>query len=512
MAKIVECVPNFSEGRKPEVIEAIVGEIKSVPGVMLLDKEMDADHNRAVITFVGAPDEAKLAAFKAIFKATELIDMNKHTGEHPRMGATDVVPFIPISGVTTQDCVVLAEQLAKEVAEKLQIPIYLYEAAAKRPDRVNLAAVRRGEFEGIKAEIETNPDRKPDFGPSRMHPTAGATVIGARMPLIAFNVYLGTPYVGIAKKIAKAIRFSGGGLRYVKALGFEIKERGLAQISMNLVNYPKTPIFRVFEMIKAEAERYGVPIISSEIVGLTPLNALLDVADYYLKLENFKREQVLENKLMTFAGGEKEGLEQFIEEVASSSPAPGGGSVSAAAGALASALSSMVCRLTIGKKRFKDVEDELKQVLEKAEALKKQMQEFIIKDAESFDKVMDAFKLPKYTDEEKEKRKSAVEAATKGAIEVPLQVMEKASEALGIIKVVAEKGNPNMISDGGVSSLMARTAAEGAYLNVRINLNSIEDQDFVTATRQKADSLKQEALVLAGEIEKIVEEKLEKPG
>ncbi|MFQ6003012.1 MAG: glutamate formimidoyltransferase [Candidatus Zixiibacteriota bacterium] len=511
MAKIVECVPNFSEGRRPEVIEAIVGEIKSVPGVMLLDKEMDADHNRAVITFVGGPDEAKLAAFKAIFKATELIDMNKHKGEHPRMGATDVVPFIPISGVTTQDCVILAEQLAKEVAEKLEIPIYLYEAAAKRPDRVNLADVRRGEYEGIKAEIETNPDRKPDYGPSRIHPTAGATAIGARMPLIAFNVYLGTPYVGIAKKIAKAIRFSGGGLRFCKALGFEIKERGLAQISMNLVNYRKTPIFRVFEMIKAEAERYGVPIISSEIVGLTPQDALLAVADYYLKLENFKKEQVLENKLMTFAGGEKEGLEQFIEEVASSSPAPGGGSVSAAAGALASALSSMVCRLTIGKRKFKNVEDELKQVLEKAEIIKKQMQEFIIKDAESFDKVMDAFKLPKYTDEERKRRDQAVQEATKEAISVPLQVMEKALESLGITKMVVEKGNPNMISDAGVSSLMARTAAEGAYLNVRINLNSVEDQDFVTATRQKADRLKQEALVLAGEIEKRVEQKLAEP-
>jgi glutamate formiminotransferase/formiminotetrahydrofolate cyclodeaminase len=511
MVKIVECVPNFSEGRRPEVIEAIVNEIKSVPGVMLLDKEMDKDHNRAVITFVGGPDEVKLAAFRAISKATELIDMNKHKGEHPRMGATDVVPFIPISGVTNQDCVVLAEQLAKEVAEKLQIPIYLYESAAKRPDRENLADVRRGEYEGIKAEIETNPDRKPDYGPSRMHPTAGAIAIGARMPLIAFNVYLGTPYVGIAKKIAKAIRFSGGGLRFCKALGFEIKERGLAQISMNLVNYRKTPIFRVFEMIKSEAERYGVPIISSEIVGLTPQDALLDVADYYLKLANFKKEQVLENKLMTFAGGEREGLDQFIDQVASSSPAPGGGSVSAAAGALAAALSSMVCRLTIGKKRFKDVEDELKEVLEKAETIRKQMQEFIVKDAESFDKVMDAFKLPKYTDEEKKKRDEAVQEATKGAIVVPLQVMEKALEALGIIRVVAEKGNPNMISDAGVSSLMATTAAEGAYLNVRINLNSIQDQDFVTTTRQKADSRKQEVLALAGEIEKIVDQKLIQP-
>jgi glutamate formiminotransferase/formiminotetrahydrofolate cyclodeaminase len=277
---------------------------------------------------------------------------------------------------------------------------------------------------------------------------------------------------------------------------------------MNLVNYPQTPIFRVFEMIKAEAERYGVPIIASEIVGLTPMDALLDVAEYYLKLENFKKDQVLENKLMTFAGGEKEGLEKFIEEVASSSPAPGGGSVSAAAGALAGALSSMVCRLTIGKKRFKDVEDELKQVLEKAETIRKEMQEFIIKDAESFDKVMEAFKLPQYTEEEKKKRDEAVQEATKGAISVPLQVMEKALEALRIMKVVAEKGNPNMISDAGVSSLMARTAAEGAYLNVRINLNSIEDQDFVTTTRQKADSLKQEALLLASEIEKIVEQKL----
>ena len=508
MAKIVECVPNFSEGRRPEVIEAIVNEIKSVTGVMLLDKEMDKDHNRAVITFVGGPEEVKSAAFKAIAKATELIDMEKHQGEHPRMGATDVVPFIPISGVTTQDCVMLAEQLGKEVGEKLQIPVYLYEAAAKRPDRVNLADVRRGEYEGIKAEIETNPDRKPDFGPAKMHPSAGATAIGTRMPLIAFNVYLGTPYVGIAKKIAKVIRFSGGGLRYCKALGFEIKEKNLAQISMNLVNYPQTPIFRVFELIKAEAERYGVPIIASEIVGLTPLDALLDVSEYYLRLENFKKEQVLENNLMTFAGGEKEGLEKFIDDVASSSPAPGGGSVSAAAGSLASALSSMVCRLTIGKKRFKDVEDELKLVLEKAEEIRKQMQEFIVKDAESFEKVMDAFKLPKYTDEEIQKRNQAIQDATKGAILIPLQVMEKGVEALKLSQIVVEKGNPNMISDAGVSALMAKTAVEGAYLNVRINLKSIEDQDFASAYREKADAIKNDAKQITQEIEKKVEEKL----
>ena len=341
-----------------------------------------------------------------------------------------------------------------------------------------------------------------------MHPSAGAVAIGARMFLIAFNVYLGTPYVGIAKKIAKSIRFSGGGFRFCKALGFEIKERGLAQISMNLVNYKKTTIFRVFEMIKAEAERFGVPIISSEIVGLTPQDALLDVAEYYLRLENFKKEQVLENKLMTFAGGEKEGLEGFIDQVASSSPAPGGGSVSAACGALAGALSSMVCRLTIGKKKFKEVTEELKGVLEKAEEIKKQMEEFIVKDAESFDRVMDAMKLPKYADEEKEKRNIAIQEATKGAISVPLQVMEKGLQALKLSQIVVEKGNPNMISDAGVSALTAKTALEGAYLNVRINLNSIEDQDFTTSTREKADALRKEASLLAQEIERRVDQKL----
>jgi glutamate formiminotransferase/formiminotetrahydrofolate cyclodeaminase len=371
--------------------------------------------------------------------------------------------------------------------------------------------VRRGEYEGIKAEIQTNPDRKPDFGPAKTHPTAGAVAIGARMPLIAFNVYLGTPYVGIAKKIARSIRFSGGGFRFCKALGFEIKERRLAQISMNLVNYKKTTIFRVFEMIKSEAERYGVPVISSEIVGLTPQDALLEVAEYYLRLENFNKNQVLENKLMSFAGGEKEGLEGFIDQVASSSPAPGGGSVAAVCGALAGALSSMVCRLTIGRKRFLDVTEELKAVLEKAEEIRKQMEEFIVKDAEGFDKVMAAMKLPKYTDEEKEKRNLAIQQATRGAIVVPLQVMEKGLEALKLSRTVVEKGNPNMVSDVGVSMLAAKTAVDGAYYNVRINLNSLEDQAFVDSTREKAEALRSQSGLLAQEITEKVEEKLRPP-
>lgn len=295
--EIVECVPNFSEGRRKRVVDAIVSEIRDVKGVRVLDFEMDADHNRSVITFVGEPNAVVKAAFNATKRASELIDMNRHKGEHPRIGATDVIPFIPISGVSMEDCVRLARSLGKEIAEKLKIPVYLYERAATRTEREDLAYVRRGEYEGLKKEIESNADRKPDFGNARLHPTAGATAVGARFPLIAYNVNLGTDSIEIAKKIAKAIRFRDGGLRYVKALGFEIKEKGIVQISMNLVNYEKSPMYRVFEMIKSEAERYGVPVIESEIVGLVPMNALIDVSEFYLKLNNFKKSQILENRL-----------------------------------------------------------------------------------------------------------------------------------------------------------------------------------------------------------------------
>jgi glutamate formiminotransferase len=297
MPKIVECVPNFSEGRRTDVIESIVNEVKSVEGVRLLDYEYDGDHNRSVVTFVGEPEKVKEAAYKAISKASELIDMNKHKGEHPRIGASDVVPFIPISEVTMDDCVNLAKELGEEVAGKLNIPVFLYEAAAAKPERKNLANIRKGQYEGLKEDIKKDPERKPDFGPDELHPTAGATVIGARMPLVAYNVNLGTDDIEVAKKIAKAIRFKDGGLRYVKALGFEIKERNIVQVSMNLTNYEKTPVFRVFEMIRTEAERFGVPVIGSEVIGLIPMNALIEVADHYLKLEDFKKDQVLENKL-----------------------------------------------------------------------------------------------------------------------------------------------------------------------------------------------------------------------
>lgn len=305
MRKIVECIPNFSEGRRAEVVDQIIAAIKSVSGVVLLDRESDPNHNRSVITFVSSPDRVVEAAVAAVKKAAELIDLNKHTGEHPRMGATDVIPFVPISGVTMEDCVALARECGERLWSELQIPVYLYERAATRPERENLAAVRKGQFEGIRDEIATNEARRPDFGEPRMHPTAGITAVGARPPLIAYNVNLGTADVEIANKIARAVRHQTGGLRYVKALGFELKDRGIVQVSMNMVNYEGTPLFRTFEMIKREAERYGVPVVGSEIVGLVPQGALNAVADFYLQLEDFSAEQILEHRLDAAMGEEQ---------------------------------------------------------------------------------------------------------------------------------------------------------------------------------------------------------------
>ncbi|MCK4637632.1 MAG: glutamate formimidoyltransferase [Methanomicrobia archaeon] len=291
--KIIECVPNFSEGRNIENINKILDAIKGIEGIKVLDYEHDKDHNRTVVTFIGTPENIAEAAFRGCKKASELIDLNVHKGEHPRMGATDVIPFIPVSDVSMKEGVSIAEKLGERIWKELKIPIYLYEEAAKTPERKNLANVRKGEFEWLKENIEKRP---PDFG-DKIHPTAGATAVGAREFLIAFNVNLGTNDLSIAKKIAKAVRFKSGGLRYVKALGFEIKERGIVQVSMNLTNYKKTPVHKVFEMIKSEANRYGVSIIESEVIGLAPMDSLIDVADFYLKLENFKKEQIFERRI-----------------------------------------------------------------------------------------------------------------------------------------------------------------------------------------------------------------------
>ena len=296
MPKIVECVPNFSEGRRPEVIEAVVAAASQVPGVKLLDAKPDASHNRTVVTFTGEPASVRQAAFALCAKAAELIDMEKHSGEHPRIGATDVIPFIPVKDVTMEECVDLANELAKEIADKLDIPVYLYEAAAKNPARKSLPDIRKGQYEGLKQEI-TKPERHPDYGPARMHPTAGATVVGARQFLIAYNINLGTADVTVAKKIANTIREAKGGYRYVRAMGVMLEDRQVAQVSINMLDYTGTPLHRVFETVKSEAARYGVNVIGSEVVGLLPMQAVLDAAAFYLRLEDFDRKQVLEDNL-----------------------------------------------------------------------------------------------------------------------------------------------------------------------------------------------------------------------
>lgn len=297
MARIVECIPNFSEGRDPQIIEAIIDTIRSTPGVTLLDHSMNGDHNRSVVTFIGSPEGAQAAAFAACKKASEIIDMEKHHGEHPRLGATDVIPFVPISGVTMAECVELARGLGQKIAQELQIPVYLYEEAAIRPERRDLAYIRKGQYEGIKAEIGVKPERDPDFGAPVMHPSAGAVVVGARMPLVAFNINLGTSNLDIAKRISKLVRARDGGFMHVKAMGVNLEERGIVQVSMNMVNYQRTSLYRVFETVKMEADRYGVPVIGSEIIGLLPMDALIDAAEYYLRIENFDRNQVLEKRL-----------------------------------------------------------------------------------------------------------------------------------------------------------------------------------------------------------------------
>jgi glutamate formiminotransferase / formiminotetrahydrofolate cyclodeaminase len=353
MSTLVECVPNFSEGRDQAKVDAIVEALKG-NGVYLLDREMDSDHNRSVITIVGEREAVQESAIRGVGKAAELIDLNHHQGAHPRMGAADVVPFIPIEGIDLEDCVAMARHVGAEIWRRYQIPVYLYEAAAATPERQNLENIRRGQFEGLRAEITTNPARKPDFGEPRLHPTAGATVVGARKFLIAYNVFLNTPDVEIAKKVAKAVRFSSGGMRFVKAAGFLV--RGLAQVSMNLTDFEQTPIHRVFAMVKREAARYGVMPLSSEIVGLIPKKALEQAAEWFLQVENFDSSLILENRLAAVMGGKmavgglRAGIEPFIEQLAAPTPAPGGGSASAASAAMAAALATMVASRSRGKK------------------------------------------------------------------------------------------------------------------------------------------------------------------
>ena len=490
---LVECVPNFSEGRDPAKVDAIIEAMK-IPGVYLLDREMDSDHNRCVITLVGEREAIQEAAIRGVGKASELIDLTQHQGAHPRMGAADVVPFIPIDGVTIEDCVAMARHVGAEIAKRYKIPVYLYEAAATSTERQNLENIRRGQFEGIRADIATNPARKPDFGECAVHPTAGATVVGARKFLIAYNVFLNTSDVDIAKKIAKAVRFSSGGLRFAKGAGFLV--RGLAQVSMNLTDFEQTPIHRVFEYVKREAQRHGVVPVSSEIVGLIPKKALEQAAEWFLQVENFDSSLILENRLMAVMGGKmavgglRAGVEPFIEQLAAPTATPGGGSAAAASGAMAAGLASMVASMSRGKKAYLQYETQLSAAIARLAQLREELKSAIDADAESYNVVMKAYKSAKESDRSANDGDAAVSSALKQATSVPLGVAERVVEVAKIANHLKPITNPNMKSDLTTAIAMAKAALEGALANVEINLDSLKDESFVAETRKRALSLR----------------------
>ena len=465
--QLVECVPNFSEGRDTAKIDAIAQAILGVPEVVLLDREADADHNRCVLTFVGPPAAVADAAFRGVEKAVASIDLTKHQGAHPRIGAADVVPFIPIEGVTLEECVRLAERVANEIWNRLRVPVYLYESAARRPDRVNLENIRRGQFEALIQEMGTVAERAPDVGDAVCHPTAGATVVGARKFLIAYNVNLGTPDVSIAKKIAKTIRFSTGGFRFVKSMGVMLGTRNLAQVSINLTDFEQTPMHLVFETVRREAERWGVPVVGSEIVGLIPQKAIEMSADYFLRFENFRPELVLENRVAE-AIGARSGLPEFLDALAAPTATPGGGSASAAAAAMAAALGAMVTRLA-------------KQDPQPFETDRRFFTEAVDRDAEAFQKVRAAYKRPK------DERAPFVEEALHGAAEVPLEVFERASRMqtrLNALQIPAKFG-----SDLAVAKALTVAAKAGVLENVNINLDSIREETFKAAVQARLRAL-----------------------
>jgi glutamate formiminotransferase/formiminotetrahydrofolate cyclodeaminase len=505
---LVECIPNFSEARRPEVVEAILQAIQSVPGVILLDRHSDMDHNRTVVTYIAPPEAAEEAAFQGIAKAAQLIDLNSHTGEHPRIGATDVVPFVPIRNISMVECIEMARRLGKRVAGELNIPVYLYEEAAIRPERQNLENIRRGQYEGLKADILTDPTRIPDFGPAQLGP-AGATVIGARQPLIAYNAYLTTEDVSIAQKIARTVRNSSGGFRFVKAMGVLVE--GRAQVSMNLTNYRQTAIPQVMETVRREAARYGVGVHHTELVGLIPQEALVDSAVWYLQLDAFQPEQILEDRmhdaLASIEGAPQVKQSSFLDELASGSPTPGGGSASAHVGAAGAALVAMVARLTIGKKKYADVESLMWELVEKAESLRKELTEAVAKDSAAFEGYINAVRLPKDTPEQQAVRVMAMEKATLTAMQVPLETARKALAVMELAEQVAAKGNLNAISDAGTAAALAHASITGAGLNVRINSLGISNGDLKNPLLEELRQLESRAREVGTEIHKTLHER-----
>jgi glutamate formiminotransferase/formiminotetrahydrofolate cyclodeaminase len=494
---LVECVPNFSEGRDPAIIAAIRDAIAATPGAHVLDVSSDASHHRTVITFVASLDAAVPAALAGMRVARDRIDLTTHRGEHPRIGATDVVPFIPLDGATMDDCVALARELGERAWRDLGIPVYLYERAATSPARENLADVRRGEFEGLREDVRTNAARRPDFGDAALHPTAGATAVGARPFLVAYNIYLGpASNLPVAREVAKAIRGSSGGLRCVKALGMEVD--GQAQVSMNLVDTEKTPLHRVFDFVKTEAAAYGVSPTWSEIVGLVPERVMLEAGARHIQLRGFSRHTLLETKVReAVAGGES--VDGFLSRVAAPEPTPGGGSVAAHAGALGAALAQMVSGLTTGRKKYAAVEVEMKRIALDAAAHRRQLVALVERDAAAYERVRAAYQLPKETD------------AELVAAEVPLETAQAAVAVAALAAALAERGNANAVSDACVAALLAEAACKGAVLNVRINVAALDDEGtergaaLVSEARKCLDAVSLHARLAEAAAEKSME-------
>ncbi|MFZ5518689.1 MAG: glutamate formimidoyltransferase [Candidatus Zhuqueibacterota bacterium] len=557
MLKLVECVPNFSEGRNKDVIQFITNEIEGTEGVKLLDVDPGADTNRTVVTFIGSPEGVKEAAFRAIKKAAEVINMREHKGAHPRMGATDVCPFVPVSGVTMAECVEIARDLGKRVADELNISVYLYEEAATTPERRSLATIRSGEYEGL-AEKLNDPNWKPDFGEPVFNEKSGATVIGAREFLIAYNVNLNTKDKKLAHDIALSVRESGrnkrdadgkfvrdehgvpvmepGLLPATRAVGWYIDTYGLAQVSINFINYKITPPHVAFDVICSEANKRGLRVTGSELVGLIPLQAMLDAGRYYLlkqgKSPGVSEEELVESavvslglrdltpfdpakKIIEYQVRELKGplvkkdLRDFSNELASESPAPGGGSVAALAGALGAALSTMVANLTVGKKGYESQWEPMRNVAVRGQELKDALLRAVDEDTKAFNTLMAAFGLPKKTGDQASQRESAIQSATKGACLVPLSVMKNSLIVMELARTVALHGNENAASDAGVAALMARAAVHGAGLNVKINLPGITDASFVAEKIAEVSSLLERAQQSQEDILAIVTRKIE---
>jgi glutamate formiminotransferase / formiminotetrahydrofolate cyclodeaminase len=560
MKKLIECVPNFSEGNDMSIIKQITDEIESVDGVKLLDVDPGKATNRTVVTMVGTPDEVIEAAFKAVRKASRLIDMSKHKGEHPRMGATDVCPLVPVANITMEEVVEYARKLAERIGNELNIPVYCYENAAFEPKRRNLANCRSGEYEGLPDKMK-NPEWKPDFGPAEFNAKSGATVVGARDFLVAYNINLNTTSTRRANAIAFDVREKGrvkregnpitgkivkdekgdkvfipGSLKAVKGIGWFIEEYGIAQISMNLTNISITPVHVAFDEVVQKAQERGIRVTGSELVGLVPLQAMIDAGKYFLRkqqrsvgvseaelikiavksmgLDELKpfnpKEKIIEYMIEEDAGKKliDMNLQEFADETASESPAPGGGSVSAYVGALGISLATMVANLASHKRGWDDKWEFYSNWAEKGQAIKNELTWLVDEDTRSFNRIMEAFGLPKSTDEEKKARHQAIQDATKYAIEIPFRVMQKAYESMDVIQEMVERGNPASVTDAGVGALCARTAVMGAFMNVRINTADLEDKAFVKDIVEKGREIQEAAVKKEQEIIKLVEERM----